>query len=263
YGRVSRHGAMALCWTMDKLGPITRSARDADAVLRVIAGADALDSTAITHSFPRAKVRPRIAILKDSRQKLMPAVLANFNRAVEQLATFATIVGEWERPKAPWDEAATVIVNGECAAAFQDLIESGRSRELQSADDKLGGYPQLAVTAVEYINALRQRTIMARLLEGSFGELDGVIWPTMSTVAYPVGVPFDKAYPKYPGGIDLTTPGNLCGWPAVALPNGFGDHGLPTSLSIMGRPFQEPILTAIASRFQTRTDYHRRRPPVT
>ncbi|GAC1658596.1 MAG: amidase [Vulcanimicrobiaceae bacterium] len=262
YGRVSRHGAMALCWTMDKLGPLVRSSRDAEAVLRAIAGEDPSDPTAVTRAFPRGKARPRIAILKDSRQKLMPAVLANFNRSLEELATFATIVGERARPKAPWDEAASAIVNGECAAAFQDLIESGRSRELQSVDDKIGGYPQLAVSAVDYINALRQRTRMAGLLETAFSDVDAVVWPTMSTVAYPVGVPFDKASPKFPGGTDLTSPGNLCGWPAMAIPNGFGDHGLPTLLSLMGKPFSETILSAIATRYQTLTAFHRRRPPV-
>ncbi len=262
YGRVSRHGAMALCWTMDKLGPIARSARDTDAVLRIIAGEDPLDETAMTRPFARPQTRPRIAILKGSLLKLQPAVLKNFHRSVEELATFATIVGERERPKAPWGATVGAIVNGECAAAFQDLIESGRSRELQSVDDRVGGYPQLAVRAVDYINALRQRKIMARLLENAFADVDAVIWPTMSTVAYPVGVPFDKAYPKYPGGSDLTTPGNLCGWPAIALPNGFGDHGLPTSLSIMSKPFAESVAADIAMRYQARTDYHKRRPKV-
>lgn len=262
YGRVSRHGAMALSWSMDKLGPITRSARDAETILRIIAGADRNDPTAVTRPFARPASPPRIAILRGSREKLMPAVLKNFNRSVRELATFASIAGERALPKAPWGDVAGNVINAECAAAFQELIQSGRARELQSADDKLGGYPQLAVRAVDYINAQRQRAIMMNVLLGAFSDVDAVIWPTMSTVALPVGVPFDKAYPRYPGGTDLTTPGNVCGWPAIALPNGFGENNLPTSLSIMSAPFRETVLTSIAARYQERTDYHRRRPQL-
>jgi aspartyl-tRNA(Asn)/glutamyl-tRNA(Gln) amidotransferase subunit A len=262
YGRVSRHGAMALSWSMDKLGPIARSARDAEIILRIISGADPGDPTSVTRPFARPSTPPRIAILAGSREKLMPAVLKNFNRSVRELATFASITDERTLPKAPWGDVAGNVINAECAAAFQDLIESGRARELQSVDDKLGGYPQLAVRAVDYINAQRQRSIMMNLLLGAFSDVDAVIWPTMSTVALPVGVPFDKTYPKYPGGTDLTTPGNVCGWPAIALPNGFGENNLPTSLSMMSAPFSETVLTSIAARYQQRTDYHRRRPPL-
>ncbi|MFN2529180.1 MAG: amidase [Candidatus Baltobacteraceae bacterium] len=262
YGRVSRHGAMALSWSMDKLGPLARSARDTDIILRIIAGEDPNDPTSVSRPFAGARSRPRVAILKGSRVKLMPAVLKNFNRALEEISTFATIVGERALPKAPWGDVAGAVINGEAAAAFQDLIESGRARELQSADDKVGGYPSLALRAVDYINGQRQRTVMIKLLQTAFADVDAVVWPTMSTVALPIGVPFDKAYPKYPGGADLTTPGNVCGWPAIALPNGFGEHGLPTSLSIMSKPFAESVATDIAGRYQARTDYHLRRPKV-
>ena len=194
--------------------------------------------------------------------KLMTSVLKNFDRSVQELQNFADVRGEIALPDAPWDAAASAIVNAECAAAFQDLIESGRTRELQSVDDRIGGYAQLAVPAVDYINALRQRSVMSRLLHQAFDSVDAIVWPTMSTVAFPVGIPFDKAYPDYPGGADLTSPGNLCGWPAIAIPNGFGDHGLPTSLSLMGKPFAESAIASIASNYQQATDFHRKRPSL-
>lgn len=262
YGRVSRHGAMALSWTMDKLGPLTRSARDADTILRVIAGHDPNDPTSITHAFSRAPGRPRIAVLKGSLIKLMPAVKQNFDAALKILEQFAQVAGEAERPKAPWGAVAGAIINGEGAAAFQDLIESGKARKLQSVDDKVGAYANLAITAVDYINAQRQRTKMMKLYEAAFSGYDAVVWPALSTVAYPVGVPFDKVYTQYPGGTDLTGSANICGWPAIQIPNGFGDHGLPTSFSLMANPFAESTLTSIAARYQARTDFHKRRPPV-
>ena len=262
YGRVSRHGAMALCWTMDKLGPLTRSAKDAETILRVIAGTDPLDPTSLSAPYPRAPRRPRIAILKDSTKGIMTSVRSNFDRSVEALRTFADVVTDVALPRAPWGAVAGAIINSECAAAFQDLIESGRSRELQAVDDKIGAYAQLTVPAVDYVNALRQRAIMMRLLESAFGQFDAVVWPTRGTVAYPVGIPFEKAYPKITGGVALTNPANLCGWPAIAMPNGFGENNLPTSLSLMGKPFSETVLTQIASRYQRITNFHKRRPPV-
>jgi len=262
YGRVSRHGAMALSWTMDKLGPLTRSARDAETVLRVMAGTDPQDPTTVERPYPAGRRRPRIAVLKDARKGAMPAVRANFDRSIGVLREFTDIVTDVAIPRLPWGATANAIINAECAAAFQDLIESGRSRELQSVDDRIGGYAQLAVSALDYINALRQRTLMMRAMHETFGQFDGVAWPTRETVSYPVGMPFGKAYTKFGGGASLTNQANLVGWPAIAIPNGFGDHHLPTSLSLMGAPFAEMAVTRIAARYQRLTDFHKRRPPV-
>jgi len=90
YGRVSRHGAMALAWTLDKLGPLTRSAQDAETVLRVVAGSDPSDRTAVERPFPTLRRRPKIGILAKSTQKTMPAVKANFAASLRGLATYCT-----------------------------------------------------------------------------------------------------------------------------------------------------------------------------
>ena len=80
--------------------------------------------------------------------------------------------------------------------------------------------------------------------------------PTLPIATYPIGAPFDKTYTQYGSGPELISPGNLAGWPALALPNGFGDQGLPTSVALMGPPFTETRLTAIGKRheFQTYRD---------
>jgi len=103
---------------------------------------------------------------------------------------------------------------------------------------------------------------MVEALEEAFGPYDAIAAPTLSTVAYPIGVDFDKVYTAYPGAVDLISAGNATGLPAVGLPNGFGVHGLPSGLSFLGRPFGEAKLTQIASGFQAQTDWHRRRPIV-
>jgi len=84
--------------------------------------------------------------------------------------------------------------------------------------------------------------------------------PTFSTVAPPINTPFDKAYPGTNDG-DLITACNLVGYPAIAVPNGFGQHGLPTSLMFVGRPFSELNLAKVAAAYQGRTTFHLKRPP--
>jgi len=262
YGRVSRHGAMALCWTLDKLGPLARSARDTEVILRTIAGSDPADPTAVDRSFAAPRRRPRIAVALKATAKTMPAVKANFERSLGILAEFCDVTNGVALPDLPYDATVSTIIAAEGAAAFRAFIESGRARELRAKDDRIGGYVAYATRAVDYVDALRQRTRMIAALELAFGGYDAIVAPTLSTVAYPIGIPFDKAYVKYPGALDLISAGNLTGVPAIGLPNGFGEHGLPTGLTLLGRPFAEAKLTGIAKQYQARTDYHTRRPPL-
>ena len=253
---------MALCWSLDKIGPIARSARDAETVLRAIAGSDPSDDTSVDRPFAAARRRPRIAVLAKSTQKTMPAVKANFEATLRVLAEFCDIVTDVAMPDFPYGAAVGTIVNAEGAAAFRDLIESGRSRELQAKADRTGGYAAYATLAVDYIDALRQRKRMCAAFETAFAGFDAIASPTLSTVAYPIGTPFDKAYPKYPGAIDLISSGNITGWPAICFPNGFGPNGLPSGAALLGNPFGEAGIASIARIVQTRTDFHKRRPRV-
>ena len=118
FGRVSRHGAMALCWSLDKLGPLARSARDTEIVLRAIAGADPADPDAVERPFPAPRRRPRIAVLKNATKGCMPAVARNFKATLDVLATFCDLVTGVALPDYPYDAAVQTIVNAEGAAAF-------------------------------------------------------------------------------------------------------------------------------------------------
>ncbi len=263
YGRVSRHGAMALCWTLDKIGPMARSASDTEAVLRAIAGVDPNDPTTVDAPFPAPRRRPRIAVMAKSTQKSMPAVKTNFELALKVLAEFCDIEPDVALPDLPYGAAVGTIVNGEGAAAFRELIESGRAQELRSPSDRVGGYEAYATLAVDYVDAQRQRTRMLAAFEKAFAPYDAIATPTLPTVAYPIDLPFDKAYPKYPGVVDPISAGNLTGVPAIGFPNGFGENGLPTGMSLIGRPFCEAKLTFIAREYQARTDFQTRRPTLT
>jgi aspartyl-tRNA(Asn)/glutamyl-tRNA(Gln) amidotransferase subunit A len=262
FGRVSRHGAMALCWSLDKIGPLARTARDADTILRAISGSDAGDEAAVDRPFAATRRRPRIGVLARATAKTMPAVKKNFEATLAVLDEFCDLVPDVALPDFPYTEAVGTIVDAEGAAAFRDLIETGQSRKLRAAPDRLGGYSGYATLAVDYIDAMRQRRLMGAAIEHAFGAFDAIVSPTLPTVAYPVGVKFGEAYPKYPGVVNLIAPGNLVGWPAICFPNGFGPSGLPTSASLLGRPFAEATIAAIARGYQSRTDYHTLRPDM-
>ena len=263
YGRVSRHGAMALMWTSDKLGPMCRSARDTELVLRAIAGRDPSDRTSVDKPFATIRGRrPRIGVLKHSTEKSQPEVVRNFNASLKVLREFCDVVSDVALPKGPYGAVFGAIFNGECASAFRDLIESGRSRELQSVDDRIGGYQVYGSLAVDYVDGMRRRAILNDEVVRAFEQYDAVVHPTLPTVAYPVGLPFDKAYPKYPGATGLGSPGNLAGLPAISVPNGFGENHLPTGLAMMGRAWGEMQLTQIAKGYQARTNFHLQHPKL-
>ncbi len=264
YGRVSRHGAMALCWTLDKLGPLARSAADAETILHAIAGSDPDDPSAVDRPFPALRRRPKIGVLAGATNKTMPEVKANFEASLAVLREFCDLVDDVALPKLPYGAAVQTIVAAEGAAAFRELIESGRSRELQQKDDRLGGYSSYATLAVDYIDALRQRKFMIEAFKRAFGAYDAIVSPTYRTVTFPVGIPFDKAYPEYrgAGAVSLIAPANLVGVPAIGVPNGFGRNGLPTGLSFVGAAFAEAKLMAIARRYQARTKHHLKHPTL-
>ncbi|MDQ3556574.1 MAG: amidase, partial [Gemmatimonadota bacterium] len=270
YGRVSRAGAMALSWSMDKVGPLCRTAEDTGIVLAAIAGGDPRDHASADRPYrpaeERLPARPRIGVLRGAATEgVQPEVGRNFATAMERLGEVAELVPDVRLPEFPFNAAAGVIIDAEAASIFEELVESGRVAQLTAPEDRLGGYPGQVTLAKDYLKALRIRTPAAVALDRLFTEngLHALAHPTRGTVAYPIGRPFRDAYPDVRGGGEpISGAGNLLGLPSIALPNGFGPEGLPTSLSLTGRAWDEGTLIALARSFQERTDWHRRRPPV-
>jgi aspartyl-tRNA(Asn)/glutamyl-tRNA(Gln) amidotransferase subunit A len=269
YGLVSRHGAMALCWTLDKLGPLGRTADDCAQVLAALAGPDPLDESALARGFTHARPVPlggarklRLAVPKDVTGKVQPAVRENFEAALRVLGGDVEVTRDVEWPDFPWGPAVGTIVGAEGAAAFRDLLESGRVQQLACPADRTGGYSSLLLPAVDYLQAMRLRRPMKRAVALLFERFDAVAAPTRASVAYPADRNFEDAYPGVSGGPPLIAAGNLCGLPALALPDGFGENGLPTSFQLMGPAFSEGLLVRIGRAYQQRTDWHTRRPPA-
>jgi aspartyl-tRNA(Asn)/glutamyl-tRNA(Gln) amidotransferase subunit A len=268
YGRVSRAGAMALSWTMDKLGPMGRTADDCGLVLSAISGADPEDPTAAARPYwyDARRLRERgftIGVLRVPPESVQPEVLANFQASLEVLRQFATLVPDVELPELPYGAVTSTIINVEGAAAFQDLIENGRLSELTAPEDRTGGYPGTLIFAVDYLNALRMRGVISRRFDELLGRFDALVAPTRGNVASPLEVQFRDAFPALRGGSPLIGATNVAGVPAVCVPNGFGEGALPTGIQFVGRAWEENTLLAIANQYQRRTDWHRRRPPET
>jgi Asp-tRNA(Asn)/Glu-tRNA(Gln) amidotransferase A subunit family amidase len=266
YGRVSRHGAMALSWTMDKLGPLARTVADCGTVLAAIAGPDPADPSALRRGFAyragaKARKRHRLGILRGTLEKTQPELRRNFEESLRVLREFADIEEELELPDFPYEAMASIVIDAEAASAFEPLFESGRITELTAPEDRIGGYAGQVVLAKDYIRALRLRRPAAAALDRLLAGVDAVAAPTMPTVAWPIDAAFDKVYPDYSGGADISGPANLCGVPGVFLMNGTGEGGLPTSLQLTGRALGEDSLLTIGHRYQQRTKFHRLRPP--
>jgi aspartyl-tRNA(Asn)/glutamyl-tRNA(Gln) amidotransferase subunit A len=272
YGRVSRHGAMALCWSLDKLGPMARSVDDCALVLAAIEGTDPEDPTTLPLPARRApaKSRLRIAIPKGANDFVQSEVARNFNETTEVLMSLGDVAFNVSLPDFPYGPVASTIVDSEGASAFYDLIESGGLRELRAEADRVGGYGGAMVRAVDYLQAQRIREKMRKPFQELFQRYDVIALPSRNTVALPLGIDFTQAYPE----LDTDRPsnfvspigamiqvGNLLGLPALALPNGFGRENLPTGLQLVAAPLQEASLTALGTDYQKRTPFHRRRPP--
>lgn len=265
YGRVSRHGAMALSWTLDKLGPMARTADDCGLVLNAIAGRDSEDASSIDRAFcyPPACVehRPfRFGVVAGVVEKVQPEVKANFETSLDVLRRFGT-VEEVKLPEAPFGTALSTILSAEKASAFEDFVSSGQVGELTAPEDRFGGYAEQMIFAKDYIKALRIRGVLNRQLDELLSHFDSVLAPTTVTVAPPIA----KTFAEYSAGFrysQLGVASNLAGVPAISLPNGFGERGLPTGLMFVGRAFDETTLLAAAVAFQRQTDWHLKHPTV-
>jgi len=265
YGRVSRHGAMPLCPTLDKLGPISRTAEDCGLVMKAIAGVDPLDPTAAARpwiSRPFATRRFRVGVIKGSAGKAQKDVKKNFEDAVRVLRTFCDVGDEVPFPEFPYAQAMSTIIKSDAAAAFHDLIESGGTHELRAATDERSGFSTSPAPAADCRKAESLRVPITRVLETLYANYDALVSPSCPNVASPIDVDFDKAHPGVGGGPAVIPAGNLAGQPALSVLNGFGENGLPTGVLFTGRAFGDEILVEIAAEYQRRTDWHTRRPPV-
>ena len=250
YGLVSRHGAMALCWTLDKIGPMCRSSRDCFHVLRAIAGADRRDVSSIDAKIDWARkhaaTKRRIAIVKGTWEKVQAEVRDNFLRDVESLRRGGHTVEEITYPDFPYGPVVGTIVDAEGASALEDILRNGEAKKLRAVNDRIGGFESAATLAVDYLRAMRVRTKIRHALLDVFEKHDFVAAPTRSTVSYPIGKNFEDAWPGVSGGPSIIGSMNLVGAPAISIPNGLGQHGLPTAIQFNAAPMRDHELLDFA-----------------
>ncbi len=264
YGRISRHGAMALCWTLDKFGPMCHSADDCGLALQALSGFDPLDRTTLrdTYVYEPQLARTsgfRVGVLRDGLDNIQPEVRANFEQACEALSSVGTLE-EVTLPEFPYTEVYSIILTCEAASAFEDLIDDGTLMGLTAPEDRLGGYAGVTVPAVDYLRAMRVRGQINEAIDGLFSRYDAIVHPAGNTVASPIGVDFETYAAPYSRRNTLTTLGNTAGLPGMSVPTGFGDRGLPTGMQIVGRAGHDNDVIAVADAFQRVTDWHRKHP---
>jgi Asp-tRNA(Asn)/Glu-tRNA(Gln) amidotransferase A subunit family amidase len=246
FGRVPRTGAMALSWTMDKLGPMARTVEDTALVLAAIQGPDGKDRTVREVPFnwdaglPLREVR--VGYLRADFEKERPDKAFD-DAALEKLKALGVKLVPVALPDVK-PEAMLPLLTAEAAAAFDSLTHSGRDKLLtQQTENDWPNFFRVAqlMPAVDYINANRARTLAMEGMAKTFSEVDVIVAPTDDPQV-------------------LLT--NLTGHPAVIVPNGFRENGTPVSLSFLGRLYGEAKLLAVARAYQEATGFHVQQPRV-
>lgn len=257
---------MALCWTLDKLGPLCLTADDCGLVLDAIAGPDPADPTAsqqvFTYDAEPVGRRFKLGVPTGITDEVEEYARRHFEQALEVLSEVATI-DTVSLPDLPYEAITRTILAAEAASAFDEFIDRGQAAELTAPEDHYGPYARTAILATDYIRALRLRGRMARdidaLFEGSSG-FDALLGPSRWTPA--TGIDENFRSPVHGNAPDvLGAIGNGAGLPAISVPNGFTPQGLPTGIQFMGRAYAENTVLAIARAYQGLTDWHQRHPP--
>lgn len=273
YGLVSRHGAMALSWTLDKLGPFGRSAEDCGLILHVIAGADSKDPGSAGKSFyytpqyarPLKELKVGYAAV-DFTDRADPSARAAFAAALGAMRETGVQMMEVKLPDYPFGTVLSTVLNGEMGSIFEPLVSSGKVDELADQAQIAGLKASQDVLAKDYLKAMRVRRLIQQDFSKLFENVDVLLAPGRPGPApaanADLNAPEPPLPPTTPRGLQGIIPaGNLAGLPALVLPCGFAGN-LPVALQLVGVPFAENTLLAIGREFQARTDWHKRHPRI-
>ena len=248
YGRVSRAGAMALSWSMDKLGPIGRTVEDCAIVFNAIYGPDGIDQTLYDAPFnynPKIKLNKlRIGYLKADFERERGERKEHDEATLQKMRGLGAELIPIELPNYPLRDISFVL-STEGAAAFDDLTLSGRDDWMKQQER--GSWPNTFrerrfVPAIEYIQAQRIRYLLIQETARVFDKVDLFLAPCFTGPSLLLS--------------------NLTGHPCVVLPNGFSQSGAPSCICFIGKLFGEAELLAVAKAYQEATDFHRKHPVV-
>lgn len=247
FGTVSRHGAMALSWTMDKLGPICRNAEDCAIVFDAIRGSDGKDLSVTDAAFnynPQQDPKTiRVGYFKNlfDRYDHYPEKNENILKLLSDSGIRLEPV-QWNTDLPI--SSLSLILMVEAAAAFDELSRSNRDDQLVQQTD--GAWPNQFraaryIPAVDYVQANRVRTLLIHELQAMFQEYDVILAPTFG---------------------DHLLATNLTGHPAIVLPSGFADDGTPLSITLLGKLYGEAPMLRIATLIQELSDFEDQIPPL-
>jgi Asp-tRNA(Asn)/Glu-tRNA(Gln) amidotransferase A subunit family amidase len=249
YGRVSRAGAMALSWSMDKIGPICRTVEDCAIVFNSIYGPDGADPTLYDAAFnydPQLNLKKlRIGFLEKDFGKERGERKDHNETALKKIRELGIELIPVELPDYPVDNIS-FLLSTEGAAAFDDLTRTGCDDMLKQQER--GSWPNTFrrrrfVPAVEYLQAQRIRYLLIQDVGRLFDKIDLVIAPSFAGKGLLIS--------------------NLTGNPCVVVPNGFSKNGTPTSICFIGRLFGEADLLAVAKKYQDATEWNQKHPSLT
>ena len=275
YGRVTRHGVIPMCWSMDTVGPMTRTVADCALMLNAIAGRDALDATS-----SNAPVPDYTASLNDGIQGLriaLPTEMFDFEgldddvrqsvlRAVSVLEEYGATAHEISLPLS--ENSGAVFIGAadvECAAYHAETLRTRGDDYDWSTRTRLESASLAPAWA--YLKAQRARELIRRELTAALDDCDIIIIPTGPVAAPTIEASTGKPGGYYQGRLDLgrrmyTSPAALAGLPALSVPCGFSDAGLPIGMQIIGKPFAEATLFRVGQAYESATEWHTRHPSV-
>lgn len=249
FGTVSRSGGMVLCWSLDKIGPICRSAEDNAIVYYYIKGTDGKDAGSVEHAFnynPKKDIKKlRIAYAENYFKRLAGDALEwNVLKVYKAMGINVEPVNFPDSAIYP-ASLVTVILNAESASAFDELTRTNKDDLIERQDKDF--WPNSfrsarLIPAVEYINANRYRYALMQKVQEFMQPYDVVIVPTFA-------------------GSQLSIT-NLTGNPVVCMPMGFNQRGLPVSITLIGNLYDEASILEAAKAYQDKTDHHKKHPPI-
>ena len=210
---------------------------------------------------PTALERPfRFAVVRGTLEGSKPAVCDGVRNALETLRELGTIE-EITLPDRPYEPMTRLILWAEGASAFEHLIEGGVIAGLTAPEDRVTPYARDAILAKDYLRALRLRGVVAREIDAVLSRFDAIVGPSRGCGGPRLGVEFRSAIRGSFSDV-LGAIGNAAGLPAIGVPCGFTSEGLPVGLQFLGRALEENTVLAAARAWQSRTDWHRRRPAL-
>jgi aspartyl-tRNA(Asn)/glutamyl-tRNA(Gln) amidotransferase subunit A len=278
FGRVSRFGSMAIAYSMDKLGPMARTADDCALVLSVLAGHDPLDHDSISSSAPSfiyqdtepTRSTPlKIGRLTNVYEKPDPDANKAVDEACRVFEKAGATVESCEFPDGPFEEAAELTILMEAASSFEHLIHSGKCKDLTDPQGRVNGYASEQFSVTDYLHVQRVRPMLQHTADAMFDRYTVLISPAQPTAAQPLRAkdPDDSSALKgsrkfhmdrrAPDGVS-----SLCGLPAISVPCGFNAKRLPFGMQIMGRALNDAAVLRAARLYQSHTEWHLQHPSL-